>query len=119
MIGLLLRPVLSRRDQTGAGGLGRAAEVLQNAFPLDDPAGNEFDDAAYNMAAISATVALYRALVKKGVLTREEARQVLLDAAIARSIEAEALTQEPGVSRTTREIDGQSIEILKFIAEHL
>jgi hypothetical protein len=93
--------------------------VLQNAFPLDDPAGNEFDDAAYNMAAISATVALYRALVKKGVLTRDEARQVLLDAAIARSIEAEALTQEPGVSRTTREIDGQSIEILKFIAEHL
>ena len=88
-------------------------------FPLDDPAGNEFDDAAYNMAAISATVALYRALVKKGVLTREEARQVLLDAAIARPIEAEALTQEPGVSRTTREIDGQSIEILKFIAEHL
>jgi hypothetical protein len=28
---------------------------------------NAFTDAAYNMAAVSATVALYRALVKKGV----------------------------------------------------
>jgi hypothetical protein len=34
---------------------------------------NGFEDAAYNMAAVSATVALYRALIKKGVLTREEA----------------------------------------------
>ena len=49
---------------------------------------NEFDDAAYNMAAVTATIALYRALVRKGVLAREEARQILLDAAISRSIEA-------------------------------
>jgi hypothetical protein len=74
---------------------------------------NEFDDAAYNMAAISATIALYRALVRKGVLVREEARQILLDA------EAEALRQEPGASKTTTEINDQSVEILKFIAEHL
>ena len=41
---------------------------------------DEFDDAAYNMAAVTATVALYRGLVRKGVLAREEARQILLDA---------------------------------------
>ena len=29
---------------------------------------NAFHDAAYNMAAVSATVALYRALIKKGEL---------------------------------------------------
>ena len=80
---------------------------------------DEFDNAAYNMAAVTATVALYRALVKKGVLAREEARQILLDAAISRSIEAEALRQETGVSNTTMEINDQSVEILKFIAEHL
>jgi hypothetical protein len=70
-------------------------------FPLDEPAGNEFDDAAYNMAAVTATIALYRALVRKGVVAREEARQ------------------EPGASKTTMEINDQSVEILKFIAEHL
>jgi hypothetical protein len=30
---------------------------------------NAFNDAAYNMAAVSATVALYRALVKKALAT--------------------------------------------------
>jgi hypothetical protein len=43
---------------------------------------NEFDDAAYNMAAVSATIALYRALVRKGLMPREEARQILLDSDI-------------------------------------
>jgi hypothetical protein len=52
-------------------------------------------------------------------MPREEARQILLDAAISRSIEAEALRQETGVSKTTTEINDQSVEILKFIAEHL
>ncbi len=41
----------------------------------DGPAMNEFDGAAYNMAAVTATVALYRALVRKGLMAREEARQ--------------------------------------------
>ena len=54
--------------------------------------------AAYNMAALTATVALYRGLVRKGVLTREEVRQTLLDAAIARSVEAEGLRREPGMN---------------------
>ena len=89
-------------------------------FPFYEQAGNEFDDAAYNMAAHqTATVALYRALVRKGVVAREEARQILLAAAISRSIEAEALRQKPGASNTTMEINNQSVEILKFIAEHL
>jgi hypothetical protein len=35
---------------------------------LSEPAMNPFHDAAYNMAAVSATVALYRALIKKGEL---------------------------------------------------
>ena len=86
---------------------------------MDQLAINEFDDAAYNMAAITATVALYRALVRKGLMPREEARQILLDVAISRSIEAEALRQEPEASKTTMEINDQSVEILKFIAEHL
>ncbi len=80
---------------------------------------NEFDGAAYNMAAVTATVALYRGLVRKGVLAREEAMQILLDEAIAHSIQTEALMQQPGVSKTTIEINHQCEEILKFIAEHL
>jgi hypothetical protein len=80
---------------------------------------DEFDAPAYNMAAVTATIALYRGLVRKGVLAREEARQILLDAAISRSIEAEALRQKTGASKTTMEINDQSVEILKFIAEHL
>ena len=80
---------------------------------------NEFDGAAYNMAVVTATVALYRALVRKGVLAREEAMQILLDEAIAHAIQTEALMQQPGVSKTTIEINHQCEEILKFIAEHL
>jgi hypothetical protein len=80
---------------------------------------NAFHDAAYNMAAVSATVALYRALIKKGVLAREEAVRILLDEAVARAIQAEAHTQETGVSKTTMDINRQCAEILKFIAEEL
>ena len=49
-----------------------------------------FHDTAYTMAAVSATVALYRALIKKGLMTRDEAVRVLLDEAVARAIQAEA-----------------------------
>ena len=78
-----------------------------------------FHDAAYTMAGVSATIALYRALVKKGVLSRDEAVRVLLDEAVARAIQAEAQAQEPGSDRTTMDINRQSAEILKFIAEKL
>jgi hypothetical protein len=80
---------------------------------------NTFHDAAYTMAAVSATIALYRALIKKGLLTRDEAVRVLLDEAVARAIQAEAQSQGPGAGTTTMEINRQSAEILKFIAETL
>ena len=76
-----------------------------------------FDDAAYTMAAVSATVALYRVLVRKGVLTRDEAVRVLLDEAVARAIQAEA--QYQGDAKTTDDLNRQCAEILKFIADKL
>jgi hypothetical protein len=72
-----------------------------------------FHDAAYTMAAMSATVALFRALINKGLLTRDDAVRAILDEAVARAIQAEA---EP---RSAGEINRQSAEILKFIAEKL
>ena len=80
---------------------------------------SSFQDAAYTMASVSATIALYRALIKKGVLTRDEAVRVLLDEAVARAIQAEAQAQEQGPGRSTMDINRQSAEILKFIAEKL
>jgi len=77
---------------------------------------NAFHDAAYTMAAVSAVVALFRVLVKKGVLTRDEAVRVILDEAVARAIQAEAQGE---AGRTTMDINRQSAEILKFIAEKL
>jgi hypothetical protein len=77
---------------------------------------SSFHDAAYTMAALSATVALYRALVKKGVLTRDEAVRLILDEAVARAIQAEA---EEGSGRSGPDLNRQSAEILKFIAEKL
>jgi hypothetical protein len=74
-----------------------------------------FQDAAYTMAAMSATIALYRALVKKGVLARDEAVRVLLDEAVARAIQAEA----QGQAGSEDDLNRQSAEILKFIAEKL
>ena len=77
-----------------------------------------FHDAAYTMSAVSATVALFRVLVKKGVLTREEAVRAILDEAVGRAIQAEAQPQsQPG--NPTDDINRQSAEILKFIAEKL
>ena len=76
-----------------------------------------FHDAAYNTAAVIATLALCRALIGKGILAREDAVQMLLDEAVAHAIQAEAQTQEPGVSTTTIEINRQCAEILKLFAE--
>ncbi len=74
-----------------------------------------YHDAAYTMAAVSATVALLRALVKKGLLTRDEAVRAILDEAVARAIQAEA----QGEAKATNEVNRQSAEILKFLAEKL
>src|SRR6516165_5716269 len=73
---------------------------------------NAFEDAAYTMAALTATVALFRALVRKGVLTRDEAVRLLLDEAVSRAIQAEA----PHAAETTNDVNRQCAEILKFIA---
>jgi hypothetical protein len=75
-----------------------------------------FEDAAYTMAALSAVVALYRALIKKGLLTQEEAVRLILDEAVARAIQAEAQAATPG---STMDVNRQAAEILKFIAEKL
>jgi hypothetical protein len=77
-----------------------------------------FQDPAYTMAAISATVALFRALVKKGVLSRDEAVRAILDEAVTRAIQAEAQTQGQA-GRATNDVNRQAAEILKFIAEKL
>jgi hypothetical protein len=79
---------------------------------------NSFHDAAYTMAAVSATVALFRVLVKKGILTREEAVRAILDEAVSRAIQAEAQL-EGQVGRPANDLNRQSAEILKFIAEKL
>jgi hypothetical protein len=77
-----------------------------------------FQDGAYAMAALSATVVAFRLLVKKGLLTREEAVRNLLDEAVQRAIFAESL-HEASSGRSTAELNRQSAEILKFIAESL
>jgi hypothetical protein len=79
-----------------------------------------FQDPAYTMAAISATVALFRALVKKGVLSRDEAVRAILDEAVTRAIQAEAQVQAQGqTGRSPNEVNRQAAEILKFIGEKL
>ena len=78
-----------------------------------------FQDGAYTLAAVSATVALFRALVKKGVLTRDEAVRAILDEAVARAIQGEAQQQGPATGKSTSDMNRQSAEILKFIAEKL
>ena len=75
-------------------------------------------EGAYPMAALSALVALFRALIAKGVFTREEAARVILDEAVARAIQAEAEDQNAD-GRASSEINRQSAEILKFLAEKL
>jgi SAM-dependent MidA family methyltransferase len=74
---------------------------------------SSIQDGAYTLAALSATVALFRAIVKKGLLTREEAVRAILDEAVSRAIQGEAEDQSIG------EVNRQSAEILKFIAEKL
>lgn len=76
-----------------------------------------FQDGAYAMAALSATVVAFRLLLKKGLLTREEAVRGLLDEAVQRAIFAES--HEATSGRSTAELNRQSAEILKFIAESL
>jgi hypothetical protein len=78
-----------------------------------------FQEGAYAMAALSAAVVAYRLLLKKGLITRDEAVRALLDEAVSRAIFAEAKLQERSIGEATAEMNRQSAEILKFIAEGL
>jgi hypothetical protein len=79
-----------------------------------------FEDGAYAMAALSAAVVAFRILVKKGLVTRDEAVRALLDEAVQRAIFAETKPQEETIGQTTTaELSRQSAEILKLIAESL
>ncbi|HEY1364630.1 MAG TPA: hypothetical protein VGF60_20470 [Xanthobacteraceae bacterium] len=79
---------------------------------------NSFHDSAYTIAALSATVAVFRALMTKGLLTRDEAVRAILDEAVARAIQAEA-EQQGQSGRGPSDINQQCAEILKYIAEKL
>jgi hypothetical protein len=76
-------------------------------------------DGAYTLASISATMALFRALIKKGVLGRDDAVRALLDEAVARAIQGEAEEQDDGYGRSAGGVNRQSAEILKFLADKL
>ena len=84
----------------------------------EDSEAKTFQDGAYAMAALSAAVVAFRILVKKGLLARDEAVRGLLDEAVQRAIFAESL-HEGAAPRSTAELNRQSAEILKFIAESL
>jgi hypothetical protein len=108
-------------SRTRSAGICKSSQVFYHCVRRnrDEPAMDAFHDAAYNMAAVSATIALYRTLIKNGVLAREEAVQILLDEAVTKAIQAEAQAQGPGVNKTTMDINRQCAEILKFIADKL
>ena len=74
-----------------------------------------YHEGAYAMAALSAAVVAFRVLIKKGVITRDEAVRDMLDEAVSRAIFAES--QE--VSGKIAEMNRQSAEILKMVAEGL
>jgi hypothetical protein len=74
-----------------------------------------YQDGAYAMAAFSAAVVAFRLLLNKGLIPREEAIRALLDEAVSRAIFAE--TQASG--EAAAEVNRQSAEILKFMAEGL
>jgi hypothetical protein len=71
------------------------------------------------MAGISAATVMFRVLIRKGLIGREEAVRALLDEAVSRAIFAESKLAERAISETTAELNRQSAEILKLVAESL
>jgi hypothetical protein len=78
-----------------------------------------YQDGAYAMAALSASVVALRILVKKGLVSRDEAVRAIVDEAVQRAIFAEAKEHDATVGPTTAELNRQSAEILKIIADSL
>jgi hypothetical protein len=79
----------------------------------------KFQDAAYAMAALGAALVVLRVLIKQGLVTRDEAVRAMLDEAVSRAIVAEAERNKGVTGKTAAELNSQSAEILKFIAEKL
>jgi hypothetical protein len=78
-----------------------------------------FQDAAYAHAALSATLVMLRVLIKHGLVPRDDVVRAMLDEAVARAIAEEEERSRGAIGKTAAEINGQSAEILKFIAEKL
>ncbi|HLQ92866.1 MAG TPA: hypothetical protein VK148_22815 [Xanthobacteraceae bacterium] len=74
-----------------------------------------YQEGAYAMASLSAAVVAFRILIKKGLITQEEAVRELLDEAVSRAIFAEGQS----LGTKTAEMNRQSAEILKMIAQGL
>jgi hypothetical protein len=96
------------RDWTSAGDVERKDRNMKT-----------YQDGAYAMAALSASVVAIRILVKKGLVTREEAARAIVDEAVQRAIFAESKQHDELAGQTTAELNRQSAEILKIIAESL
>jgi hypothetical protein len=79
----------------------------------------KFQEAAYALAALSATLAVVRVLIKKGLITRDDAVRSMLDEAVSRAIVAEAERNKGEIGNAAAEVNNQSAEILKFLAEKL
>ena len=54
----------------------------------------KLQEAGYALAALSASAVVFRLLVNKGLVTREEAVRAILDEAVQRAIFAESKLQE-------------------------
>jgi hypothetical protein len=74
-----------------------------------------YQDGAYALAAYSAVVVAFRLLLKKGLVARDEAVRALLDEAVSRAIFAEAEARSDALA----EVNRQSAEILKILADDL
>ena len=66
---------------------------------------------------LSAALVVFRVLIKQGSITRDDAVRALLDEAVSRAIVAETERNQGG--QAAAELNSQSAEILKFIAEKL
>jgi len=74
-----------------------------------------YQEGSYAMAAVSAAVVAFRILIKKGLVTHDEAVRELLDEAVSRALFAEGQS----IGAKSAETNRQSAEILKMIAQSL
>lgn len=69
------------------------------------------------MTALSVVVVVLKVLVKKGVITREDAVRAILDEAVTKAIAAEG--DQGAAGESAADANRQSAEMLKFIADQL